>query len=228
MGMVIRFPRRHGRPSSVSRTRRKSFAVTSPSVVAAIFSATSREGQPLPSQRHVTQPAVMPTETAKSPRLMPLDSRYSASFMAESFSTTKTLVQEKILVSPCGRSHAIGTNLSMAKLKRKQVETRFKEPKFRPTFIRQWRKKRGLSQERLADRVGMTGGNLSEIENGNTGYTQATLEALAEALQCSAADLLIRDPSDPEGLWSLWETAKPAQRKQIIGIIKGLLESEVA
>lgn len=116
----------------------------------------------------------------------------------------------------------------MAKLKRKQVETRFKEPKFHPTFIRQWRKKRGLSQERLADRVGMTGGNLSEIENGNTGYTQATLEALAEALQCSAADLLIRDPSDPEGLWSLWETAKPAQRKQIIGIIKGLLESEVA
>jgi hypothetical protein len=41
-------------------------------------------------------------------------------------------------------------------------------------------------------------------------------------------DFLIRDPTDPEGIWSLWEAAKPAQRKQIIGIIKGLLQSEAA
>lgn len=74
----------------------------------------------------------------------------------------------------------------------------------------------------------MSKGNLSNIENGKTGYNQATLEALAEALQCDPADLLMRNPADPEGIWSLWETAKPAQRKQILGIIKGLLESEVA
>jgi transcriptional regulator with XRE-family HTH domain len=71
----------------------------------------------------------------------------------------------------------------MAKPRKNQVKPRFKEPKFRSTFIRQWRHHRGLTQERLADRVGMTGGNLSKIENGNTGYTQATLEALADALQ---------------------------------------------
>lgn len=113
----------------------------------------------------------------------------------------------------------------MAKTKPNQVNTRFKQPRFRPTYIRQWRKFRGLSQERLADRVGMTGGNLSEIENGNTGYTQATLEALADALQCEPVDLLIRDPSDPEGIWSLWEKAQPAQRKQLIGMISGFLNA---
>ena len=106
----------------------------------------------------------------------------------------------------------------------KTVTTRFKQPRFRRTFIRQWRKKRGLSQEQLADRVGMTGGNLSQIENGNTGYTQATLEALAEALQCEPVDLLIRDPSDPEGIWSLWERAKPAERRQLLGMIEGFLK----
>lgn len=74
----------------------------------------------------------------------------------------------------------------------------------------------------------MTNGNLSEIENGNTGYTQATLEALADALQCTAADLLIRDPTDPEGIWSLWDRAQPAQRKQLIGMITGFLNTATA
>lgn len=116
----------------------------------------------------------------------------------------------------------------MAKAKKNQVKTRFKEPKFRPTFIRQWRKHRGLTLERLADRVGMTGGNLSEIENGNTGYRQETLEALADALQCEPVDLLVRNPTDPEGIWSLWDKAKPAQRKQLLGMISGFLGAEVA
>lgn len=228
MGMLLRFPRRHMRASSGSKTRRKSFAVTAPSVTAEIFSATSREGHPLPSQSDVTQPAVTPMETAKSPRLMDLDSRYSANFMAESFSLTKILAQEKILVSLCGPVEESGPKFSMAKPKKKLVKPRFKEAKFQPTFIRQWRKKAGLTLERLADRVGMTGGNLSEIENGNTGYTQATLEALADALGCTAADLLVRDPSDPEGIWSLWEKAKPAERKQLLGIISGFLNSSAA
>lgn len=111
---------------------------------------------------------------------------------------------------------------------RNQVRTRFKGPKFRPTFIKQWRKHRGLTQEQLADRVEMTGGNLSEIENGNTGYTQATLEALAVALQCEVVDLLTRDPGDPEGIWTLWDKVKDDQKKQVIGIIEGFLKASKA
>lgn len=232
MGMVVRFTRkRHVRASSTSTTRKKSLAVTSPPVAAAIFSATSRDGQPVPSQSAVIQPPVTPIECANSPRLMELDSRYSASFMAEMFSPTKNSAQVKVLVPLYGQSQAVHRKFSMAKRQAHQevkVETRFKQPPFRPTFIRQWRKKRGLTLEACAERAGMSKGNLSNIETGKTGYNQATLEALAEALQCEPVDLLIRNPADPEGIWSLWETARPAQRKQILGIIKGLLESEVA
>lgn len=116
----------------------------------------------------------------------------------------------------------------MAKAREKQVQPRFKAPPFQPTFIRQWRKYRNLTIEKLADRIGMSNGNLSNIETGKTGYSQETLEDIAEALRCDPADLLMRNPADPEAIWTLWEQAQPAQRKQIIGIIKGLLATEVA
>lgn len=69
----------------------------------------------------------------------------------------------------------------------------------------------------------MSGANVSQIENGNTGYTQATLEAFAAALQCEVVDLLIRDPTDPDGIWSLWDRAKDAERQQIVEIAKTVL-----
>jgi transcriptional regulator with XRE-family HTH domain len=147
------------------------------------------------------------------------------------FIPTKHLAQVKVLVPVDGQSDSIHRKFSMAKAKAIQevkVETRFKEPPFRPTFIRQWRKKRGYTIEQCAEMAGMSKGNLSNIETGKTGYNQATLEALAEALRCEPVDLLIRNPADPDGLWSLWDTAKPAQRKAILGIIKGLLDSEAA
>ena len=106
--------------------------------------------------------------------------------------------------------------LGMAK---RQVAPRPKG-QFRPTFIRQWRKYRGLTLERLADRAGMTAGNLSQIEKGNQGYTQNALERLADALQTDVASLLMRDPTDSEALWSIWDHAKPGERKMIIDIAK--------
>lgn len=41
-----------------------------------------------------------------------------------------------------------------------------------PHFIRQWRKHRGLSQEKLAERLGMSAANLSRVESGKQPYTQ--------------------------------------------------------
>lgn len=146
--------------------------------------------------------------------------------MDQTFSTTEISAQAKFLVSVDGPDGAYPQDFGMAK--EKQVKPRFKQPPFKPTFIRQWRKHRRLTLEVLSDRVGMSPGNLSNIETGKTGYGQETLEALAGALQCTPADLLMRNPSDPEAIWSLWESAKPGQRKQIIGIIKGLLASEAA
>lgn len=102
----------------------------------------------------------------------------------------------------------------------KKPTSRFKEPAGRPHYVRQWRKYRGYTQEQLAERAEMSPANVSQIENSKQDYTQATLERLASALQCEPADLLMRDPSQTEVPWSLWEQAKTSQREQIISIMK--------
>lgn len=99
-----------------------------------------------------------------------------------------------------------------------------------PTYIRQWRKYRGLTLDRLAERVGaLTGGfthaSLSRIERGLQAYTQAVLEAIAEALGTDPASLLMRDPSDPEGIWSVWDHANPSERRMIVDIAKTIVKT---
>ena len=93
---------------------------------------------------------------------------------------------------------------------------------YRRTFIKEWREYRGLSQERLAERIGKSPGLVSQIENYKGPYTQETLEAIAAALGCEAADLLVRDPRDPEGLWTVWDALAAPERQQAINILKAL------
>jgi transcriptional regulator with XRE-family HTH domain len=76
---------------------------------------------------------------------------------------------------------------------------------YRRIFIREWRKHRGLTLEQLADRIGTTHASLCRIERGRQPHTQGLFEAIAEALRVEPADLLTRDPSDPE------VTAEPGQ-----------------
>lgn len=89
-------------------------------------------------------------------------------------------------------------------------------------FIKEWRKFRGLNQEQLAERIGIGKPYVSKIENGKRRYDQPFLEAAAVALNCTVADLLVRDPTDPEGIWSIWDTLKPAERVQAVSVIKAL------
>ena len=100
-----------------------------------------------------------------------------------------------------------------------------KARKFRPTCIRQWRHHRGMTLEKLAARLDMTASHLSMLERGQRGYTQDTLEALARALQTDVASLLMRDPSDPDAIWSIWDQAKPGQRRQIVEIARTLVKT---
>ncbi len=91
---------------------------------------------------------------------------------------------------------------------------------YRRTFIREWRKHRGLTLEQLADRIEMTPSHLSMLERGERAYAQETLEALADALQTDVASLLMRNPTDPEAIWSIWDNAKPGERRLIIDLAK--------
>jgi transcriptional regulator with XRE-family HTH domain len=71
----------------------------------------------------------------------------------------------------------------------------------------------------------MTHASLSRLERGLQPYSQGLLEALAVALQTDAASLLIRDPTDPEGIWSVWDQASPSERRQIVEIAKTLIRT---
>ena len=92
----------------------------------------------------------------------------------------------------------------------------------RKTFIRDWRKHRGLSLDRLASRIEMTPSNLSKIERGNQPYTQPVLEALADALSCEAADLIMRKPGAKHELEAVWVGLDEETKGQVTAIIQAL------
>lgn len=89
-----------------------------------------------------------------------------------------------------------------------------------PHYIKEWRKFRGLTQDQLAERIGVTKSYVSKIESAKRRYDQPFLESAAEVLQCAPADLIIRNPSDPDGIWSVWDTLEPSQRTQVVEIAK--------
>ena len=98
----------------------------------------------------------------------------------------------------------------------------------RPSFLRQWRKHRDYTLNHVGERVRMNGTNLGRIEKGEVPYSQDLLEQLADIYDCEIADLLMRDPSDPEGMWSIWQRAKTAERQRIVAVAKALVEEEDA
>lgn len=109
--------------------------------------------------------------------------------------------------------------------KERKVVSRLKGPKYRPTFIRKWRKHRGLTLERLGDSIGMSHASLSRIETGDQPYSQAVLEAVADRLSTDVASLLMRDPLEPDAIWSLWERAKPGERRMILDIARTIVKT---
>jgi transcriptional regulator with XRE-family HTH domain len=76
------------------------------------------------------------------------------------------------------------------------------ERKYGKTFIREWRKYRGLSLRGLADRLELSGpdetfshASIGRIENGQQPYSQPVLEAISQALDVEVAHLLSTDPT---------------------------------
>lgn len=94
----------------------------------------------------------------------------------------------------------------------------------RHTFIKKWRKHRGLTQEQLAERLGLTQATIARIERGEISYTQPVLEAMAEALRCEPADLIMRDPSQPGSIWSIWDQIPVTQREQAAKVLQTFIK----
>lgn len=91
------------------------------------------------------------------------------------------------------------------------------------TFMREWRKHQDMTLEAVAEHLEMSHSQLSRIERGVQPYNQELIEALADLYMCDVVDLLIRDPSEPEGMWTLWERAKEDERKQIRAVASALI-----
>lgn len=65
-----------------------------------------------------------------------------------------------------------------------------------PLFIKARRKKLNISQETLAERVGVSTATISNLETGRNGFSDKTLAALADALRCRPADLMLPPGSE--------------------------------
>lgn len=96
--------------------------------------------------------------------------------------------------------------------------------RFRQTFMRQWRQHRDKTLVQVAEELHVTHGYLSKVERGLQPYNQELLERLADIYRCAPVDLLIRDPSEPTSIWSIWDRARPGERRQITSVAEALLK----
>ena len=87
-------------------------------------------------------------------------------------------------------------------------------------FIKEWRTFRGLTQEQLADRMGIARSYVSHVEGGKRRYDQLFLEAASEALGCTPADLIMRDPTQQGSIWSIWDQIPAQQREQAARVLE--------
>lgn len=110
-----------------------------------------------------------------------------------------------------------------------------KKPLLRPTHIRQWREKEGLSLRELANRMEKEPGgdlvishvSIGRIERGEQPYTQPVIEALADALGKSVATLIEVDPEIVDSrvidMTERLANAPAAKRDEVLRVLEQLL-----
>ena len=89
-------------------------------------------------------------------------------------------------------------------------------------YIREWRKFRALTQQALAERMGLARSYISHVEKGRRRYDQLFLEDAAEVLGCTPGDLIMRSPYDSEGLWLAWDQVDPVDRPVAAKMLRAL------
>jgi len=108
-------------------------------------------------------------------------------------------------------------------------------------FLREWREFRGKTLEQVAEAVEIIGATknlgtkddlvypdsmtyvtLSRIENGRMPYRQQLLEILAEIYQTEPASLIMRNPKEPDAVYSIWENIPIEQRQTALTMLQAL------
>ena len=109
-------------------------------------------------------------------------------------------------------------------------------------FLREWRKAAGLSLQGVRDKaealfsdrvvaegedvdlnkIGLSHSTLSRIESFKVPYNQRLLEVLAEVYGTDVPSLIMRNPEDPEGIWSIYDQIPASQRVVALRMLSGL------
>jgi transcriptional regulator with XRE-family HTH domain len=98
------------------------------------------------------------------------------------------------------------------------------------TYIRAWREKRGYTLDDMLGRLDaigtkITGASLSRIERGIQPYSQDILEAIAEAMNLTVADLLENDPNVPEAeILDFVKRLSERERQQAESVLRAMFE----
>jgi transcriptional regulator with XRE-family HTH domain len=90
----------------------------------------------------------------------------------------------------------------------------------RRTFLEQYRKRAGLTQDELAAKSGVSQGTICRIEGGNQDTTLKTLDKLAKHLGCDGGDILSVDPAQADPLADAWRRIPEDQRSQALRVLE--------
>lgn len=89
-------------------------------------------------------------------------------------------------------------------------------PQYTKTYLQAWLDYRNKTHDQLAEFLDISRPHVTKIVNGKRPYSQEFLEGAAEYLETDPASLLMRDPTQPEAIYSLWEHASMGQRQEIV------------
>lgn len=90
-------------------------------------------------------------------------------------------------------------------------------------FIREWRRHAGLTQDELAQAMGVSRSYASLVESGRRRYDQKFLEAASRVLGCSMTDLIARPPGQQESIDTLLAELPEDERVRIHLVVKAML-----
>lgn len=98
-------------------------------------------------------------------------------------------------------------------------------------YLKEWRKKRGLTQQILADRVDVSRGLIAQYESGQTKIPEEMVYALADALTCESWDLFRVNPLKEGDVVDITDELRglsPNERSEALGYIRGLKSKRAA
>lgn len=91
-------------------------------------------------------------------------------------------------------------------------------------YLLEWRKKFGMTQAVLAERIGYSRSYYANIESGKRHYDQELLEALTVVYKCSIGDLIMRDPNEPSSILSIWQDIPDSERPRLQHMLEAFRE----